>query len=141
MNPDTCGLAIRFEYGYTWTWKFLNPEIKICGFKNTRIRLNGNYRYDRIAMSIKFDNVTRAKMARNFGQKCAAGLFISQTWCMFFLIFTLPSPSSWSLELLSSVTMQTNIDMRRFRLKADDLMGKGRRKRRPQLLANREARI
>ena len=110
MNPDTCGLAIRFEYGYAWTWKFLNPEIKICGFKNTRIRLNGNYRYDRIAMSIKFDNVTRAKMARNFGQKCAArsGLFISQTWSMFFLIFTLLSPSSWSLELLSSVTMQNN---------------------------------
>ena len=43
----------------------------------------------------------------------------------------------------SSVALpcRTTIDMRRFRLKADDLMGKGRRKRRPQLLANREARI
>ena len=36
---------------------------------------------------------------------------------------------------------KTTIDMRRFGWKADDLMGKGRRKRRPQLLANREARI
>ena len=36
---------------------------------------------------------------------------------------------------------KTTIDMRRFRWKADDLMGKGRRKRSPQLLANREARI
>ena len=29
---------IRFEYGYVWTWKFLNPQRKICGFKNIRIR-------------------------------------------------------------------------------------------------------
>ena len=36
---------------------------------------------------------------------------------------------------------KTTINMRRFRWKADDLMGKGQRKRRPQLFANREARI
>ena len=29
------------ESGYVWTWKFLNPERKICGFKNIRIRLDG----------------------------------------------------------------------------------------------------
>ena len=25
--------------GYVWTWTFLNPERKSCGFKNIRIRL------------------------------------------------------------------------------------------------------
>ena len=35
-------------------------------------------------------------------------LFISQTCCMFFFIFTLPSPSFWVLELFSSVTIQNN---------------------------------
>ena len=29
---------IRFEFGYVWTWKFLHPERKSCGFKNIRIR-------------------------------------------------------------------------------------------------------
>ena len=32
---------IRFEYGYMWTWKFLNPERKSCGFKNIQIRVDG----------------------------------------------------------------------------------------------------
>ena len=34
-------LLIRSEYGYVWTWKFLNPERKSCGFKNIRVRVNG----------------------------------------------------------------------------------------------------
>ena len=29
---------IRFEYGYVWTTKFSNPQRKICGLKNIRIR-------------------------------------------------------------------------------------------------------
>ena len=40
VNPDTCRIRvdgqIRFQYGYVWTWKFLNPERKRCGFKNIR---------------------------------------------------------------------------------------------------------
>ena len=32
---------IRFELEYGCTWKFLNPERKSCGFKNTRIRVDG----------------------------------------------------------------------------------------------------
>ena len=32
---------IRFENGYVWTWKFLNPERNSCGFKNIRIRVDG----------------------------------------------------------------------------------------------------
>ena len=31
----------RFENGYVWTWKFLNPERNSCGFKNIRIRVEG----------------------------------------------------------------------------------------------------
>ena len=32
---------IRFESGYVWTSKILNPERKICGFKNIWIRVDG----------------------------------------------------------------------------------------------------
>ena len=84
-------------------------------------------------------------MARKFAKKCAArsGFFpVYQSNLLHaFFIFTLPSPSSWLFELPSSVTMQNNYWYATISLKADDLMGKGRRKRRPQLLANREARI
>ena len=45
VNPDTCRIRvdgqIRFEYGHVWTWKFLNPERKSCGFKNIRISVDG----------------------------------------------------------------------------------------------------
>ena len=44
MNSDTCWIRvdrqIRFENGYVWTWKFLNPERKSCGLKNIGIRVN-----------------------------------------------------------------------------------------------------
>ena len=37
MNPDACRLRvhgqIRFEYGYVWTWKFLNPKEKVTDSK------------------------------------------------------------------------------------------------------------
>ena len=29
---------IRFEYGYVWTWKFLDPERNSCGLKNIGMR-------------------------------------------------------------------------------------------------------
>ena len=32
---------IRVEYEYWWTWKFLNQQRKICGLKNSRIRVKG----------------------------------------------------------------------------------------------------
>ena len=44
VNPDTYRMRvdgqIRFEKGYVWTWKFLNPERKSCGFQNMRIRVD-----------------------------------------------------------------------------------------------------
>ena len=43
--PDTCRIRtdgqIRFESGYVWTWKFLNPEGKSYGFIIMRIRMDG----------------------------------------------------------------------------------------------------
>ena len=37
MNPDPCRVRvhgqIRFEYGYVWTWKFLNPKEKVTDSK------------------------------------------------------------------------------------------------------------
>ena len=84
-------------------------------------------------------------MARKFAKKCAARsgfffLFISaETFCMFFFYFRVTFAFGSSSPV--ALPCKTTIDMRRFGWKADDLMGKGRRKRRPQLLANREARI
>ena len=53
------------------------------------------------------------------------------------LIFLFPSPSSWLLELASSVTMQNNSWYATILSVKTQRMGKGRRKRHPQLLANR----
>ena len=72
-------------------------------------------------------------------------LFISQTCCTFLILFSryLRRHRGCSNSPVGTVALpcKATIDMRRFRWKADDLMGKGRRKRRTQLLANREARI
>ena len=42
LNPDTCRILVEGQfrvellYGYVWTWKFLNQQGKICGFKSIR---------------------------------------------------------------------------------------------------------
>ena len=36
----------RFENAYLWPWKFLNQEKSSCGFKNTRIRVEGAWMND-----------------------------------------------------------------------------------------------
>ena len=84
-------------------------------------------------------------MARKFAKKCAARsgffLFINQTCCMLFLFSRYLRRHRGCSSSPVALQSKTTIDMRRFCWKADDLMRKGRRKRRPQLLANREARI
>ena len=85
-------------------------------------------------------------MARKFAKKCAArsGFFfclpVKPVACFFLFSCYLRRHRGCSSSPVA-LPCKTTIDMRRFRWKADDLMGKGRRKRRPQLLANREARI
>ena len=85
-------------------------------------------------------------MARTFAKMCAARsggflLFISQTCWMLFLFSRFLRRHRGCSSSPVALSCKTTLDMRRCRWKADDLMGKGRRKRRPQLLANREARI
>ena len=45
---DTCRIRVdgqvRFECGYVWTWTYLNPERKSCGFQNIRIRVDGAFK-------------------------------------------------------------------------------------------------
>ena len=43
IRADT---QIRFENGYMQTWKFLSPERNSCGFKKTRIRVEGAWMND-----------------------------------------------------------------------------------------------
>ena len=43
IRADT---QIRFENGYLWAWKFLNQERNSCGFKNTRICVEGAWMND-----------------------------------------------------------------------------------------------
>ena len=40
----TCGRESSIWIRCVWTWKFLNPERKICGFKNIQIRVDGGLR-------------------------------------------------------------------------------------------------
>ena len=138
---------IRFEYGHVWTWKFLpNPQRKICGFKKY---LDTSERGLKVPSHCHFDKVWERhscdNMARKFAKKCAARsgfFFVYQSNLLHpFFIFTLPSPSSWLLELPSSVTMQNNFWYATISLKSRRFDGTSRRKRRPQLLANREVRM
>ena len=131
------------ESGYVWTLKFLNPQRKICGLKNIRIRLDGGERYDRIAISIKLTTLLVRQWQRNLPKfRFFFCLSVKPVAC-FFILFSryLRRDRGCSNSPVGTVALpcKTTIDMRRFRWKADDLMGKGRRKRRPQLLANREA--
>ena len=41
VNPRTCGRESSIWIRCVWTWKFLNPDRKICGFKNIQIRVEG----------------------------------------------------------------------------------------------------
>ena len=41
VNPRTCGGESSIWIRCVWTWKFLNPERKICGFQNIQIRVDG----------------------------------------------------------------------------------------------------
>ena len=41
LNPHTCGRESSIWIRCVWTWKFLNPERKNCGLKNTQIRVEG----------------------------------------------------------------------------------------------------
>ena len=85
-------------------------------------------------------------MAGKFAKKCAArsGFFfclsVKPVACFFLFSRYLRRHRGCSSSSVA-LPCRTTIDMRRFRWKADDLIGKGRRKRRLQLLANREARI
>ena len=103
---------IRFEYGHVWTWKFFEPEKKNLRIKKYPHTSERGLKVRSHCISIKFDNVTRAKMARKFAKKCAtrSGFFsVYQSNLLHaFFIFTIPSPSSWLFELPSSVTMQNN---------------------------------
>ena len=131
----------------------MDVEIFESGKKNLRIHKypDTSGRGLKVRSHCHFDKVWQRYSCDNGKQNCQKVcctfryffLFISQTCCMLklFFIFTLHSPLSWLFELPSSVTMQNNHWYATISLKADDLMGKGRRKRRPQLLANREARI
>ena len=119
---------IRLEYGHVWT-------------SGGGLKVRSHCHFDKVWERHSCDN------GKEICQKvrCTFRSFFSVYQCgnllHVFFIFTLPSPSSWLFELPSSVTMQNNYWYATISLKADDLMGKGRRKRRPQLLANREARI
>ena len=119
--------------------------------RNIRIHLTfiGNWvvrftEYDSLQSSLQSRTSLVRQWQENLPKFRVFFPFISQTCCMFFISFSryLRRHRGWSNSPVGTVALpcRTTINMRRFRWKADDLMGKGR-KRRPQLLANREARI
>ena len=149
MNPDTCGRANSI-----WIRIRVDVEIFESAKKNLRIQKYPDTSAERglkVRSHCHFDKGWQRYSCNNGKQNCQKVcctfgyffLFISQTCCMLklFFIFTLHCRHCGCSSSLVALPCKTTIDMRRFRWKADDLMGKGRRKRRPQLLANREARI
>ena len=148
VNLDTCGRANSI-----WIRIRVDVEIFESSKKNLRIQKypDTSGRGLKVRSHCHFDKVWQPYSCNNGKQNCQKVcctfryffLFISQTCCVLklFFIFTLHCRHCGCSSSLVALPCKTTIDMRRFRWKADDLMGKGRRKRRPQLLANREARI
>ena len=140
VNPDTCGRANSI-----WIRIRVDVEIFESAKKNLRIQKYPDTsagRVLKVRSHCHFDKGWQRYSCNNGKQNCQKVcctfgyffLFISQTCCMLkvFFYFHVTLPSLWLFEL----PCKTTIDMRRFGWKADDLMRKGRRKRRPQLLAN-----
>ena len=137
---------IRFEYGHVWTWNFFESEkknLRIKKYPHTSergLKVRSHCHFNKVWQRYSCDN------GKEISAKSALYvqdffLFISQTCCMLFLFSRYLRRHRGCSSSPVALPCRTTIDMRRFRWKADDLMGKGRRKRRPQLLANREARI
>ena len=132
MNPDTCGREnpkIRFEYGHVWT-------------SGRGLKVPSHCHFNKVWERHLCDN------GKEICQKvrCTFRFFFSVYQCgnllhVFFLFSRYLRCHRGCSSSPVALPRKTTIDMRRFGWKADDLMGKGRRKRRPQLLANREARI
>ena len=146
VNPDTCGRANSI-----WIRIRVDVEIFESAKNNLRIQKypDTSERGLKVRSHCHFDKVWERHSCDNGKEIC------QKVRCTFRFFFCLPVKPVACFFLFScylrrhrgcssspvALPCKTTIDMRRFRWKADDLMGKGRRKRRPQLLANRDARI
>ena len=146
MNPDTCGRANSI-----WIRTRVDVEIFESSKKNLPIQKcpDTSGRGLKVRSHCHFDKVWERHSADNGTEICQK---VRCTFRFFFCLSVKPVACFFLFSRYlrrhcgcssSSVALpyRTTIYMRRFRWKADDLMGKGRRKRRPQLLASREARI
>ena len=124
MNPDTCGRANSI-----WIRTRLDVEIFESSKKNLPIQKypDTSLRGLKVRSDCHFDKVWERHSWDNA--------------CFFLLFSRYLRRHCGCSSFLVALPCKTAIDMRRFRWKADDLMGKGRRKRGPRLLANKEARI
>ena len=146
MNPDTCGRANSI-----WIRIRVDVEIFESAKKNLWIKKypHTSGRGLKLRSHCHFDKVWERHSCDNGKEICQKVrctfrfffLFVSQTCGMLFLLSRYLRRHRGCSSSPVALPCKTTIDMRRFRWKADDLMGKGRRKRRPQLLANRESRI
>ena len=113
------------ESRYVWTanliWIRTRVDVEIFEFSKKNLPIqkypDTSGRGQKVRSHCHFDKVWERLSCDNGKEICQKVrctfrfffLFISRTCCMFFFfIFTLPSPSSWLLELPSSVTMQNN---------------------------------
>ena len=139
------------ESGYVWTGKFdywirtrVDVEMFESAKKNLRIKKypDTSGRGLKVRSHCHFDKVWQRYSCDNGKEICQK---VCCTFRFFFCLSVKPVACFFKFPRYvtfrrhrgcssSSVALpcKTTIDMRRFRWKADDLMGKGRRKRRPQ---------
>ena len=130
LNTDTCG------HGNFLICK----EKKYPDTSGRGLKVRSHCHFNKVSQRHSCDNSKKICQKVRCTFRCFFPVYQSKLLNAFF-IFSFHSSSSWLLQRAGSVKRQTTLDMRRFRWKADDLMGKGRRKRRLRLLASREARI
>ena len=89
--------------GYLWTWKFLNPERKSCGFKNIWIRVDGalvffNRQLDPFSAKVLYYTISYIRLYSSIFLDVMVGTPQSQggiiKWIVFFLIHWKLIPSS-----------------------------------------------
>ena len=93
--------------GYLWTWKFLNPERKSCGFKNIWIRVDGalvfsNRQLDPFSAKVLYYTISYIRLYPSIFLDVMVGTPQSHDgiikWIFFFKIHWKLMPSSNLLE-------------------------------------------
>ena len=109
------------ESGYVWTWKFLNPERKICGFKKypdtseRGLKVQSHCHFDKVWERHSCDNGKEICQKVSCTFRFFSCLSVKPVACLSFFLFSryIRRYRGCSSSLVA-LPCKTTIDMRRF---------------------------